>query len=700
VPIYSVLDHTSNDGGCELREFTSFDVAVAVRELKETILNSRVNNVYQLDSKTLLLKLHKADRPPTDLILEAGKQLHLTSYVLEKPTVPPAFCMALRKHIRNARLTGLEQYEFERVVTLDFKSNEGSLRLVTEFFGEGNIILIDGGNKILQALNYKRMRDRNILRHEAFQFAPPSGKNPLRAAREELFEELMASGEVEVVRVLARRLSVGGTYAEEILLRAKVDKTKQCSALSQDEVSGVFEGLQNLVSQAVEGPLEPFIVLNNEGDLVDVVPFRLQRYEGLGFKLQTCNSFNEALDEFYTRVASVAKALAGLKVDQLKREAERLKRIIADQQNVLAEAEANVVKNRSVGDTIYAHTTEAQTLLDRFLLGKQKGKKWDAIVSEILAEREAGLIPSVFFESFDSKTGIISVCIGGLRFGLDLHMNLFENASGFYEKSKRAKQKLDGAKAALDETRKKAEEAEAKISHAEALEHVRPTQAMEEIARSRVKHRKWFEKFRWFTSSDEFLVVAGKDAVSNEVLIKKHTEPEDIVFHADIVGAPFVVVKTGGRQSSEQVLTEAAEFAASFSRGWREGFASIDVYWVKPEQLSKSGPSGQHVAHGAFVVNGKRNWKRNVQLRVAVGILSGKDETTSFIGGPIDSVKAKTQIYVVIAPGDYAGKRLFEHVLRTLAGKMPENDRQSILKASVEEIREFIPFGVGKVLQS
>ena len=54
----------------------------------------------------------------------------------------------------------------------------------------------------------------------------------------------------------------------------------------------------------------------------------------------------------------------------------------------------------------------------------------------------------------------------------------------------------------------------------------------------------------------------------------------------------------------------------------------------------------------------------------------------------------------MIAPGDYAGKRLFEHVLGTLSGKMTENDRRSTLKASVEKIREFIPFGVGKVLPS
>jgi predicted ribosome quality control (RQC) complex YloA/Tae2 family protein len=80
------------------REFTSFDVAVTVHELNKALVDSRVNNIYQLDPKTLILKLHKTDQPPLRLVMEAGRRLHLTSYVSEKPQVPPAFCMALRKY--------------------------------------------------------------------------------------------------------------------------------------------------------------------------------------------------------------------------------------------------------------------------------------------------------------------------------------------------------------------------------------------------------------------------------------------------------------------------------------------------------------------------------------------------------------------------------------------------------------------------
>lgn len=682
------------------KEFTSFDVAAVVRELKATILDSRVSNVYQLDAKTLILKLHKPDNPPLALVLEAGRRLHLTSYSLEKPIVPPAFCMALRKYLRNSRLISIVQYEFERVVVFRFTTKEGNVQLVLELFGDGNIILIDENDRIMQALIYKRMRDRDIVRNEQFKFAPSSGRNPLKVSGEEFRKGLLGFGDVEVVRGLARFLSIGGVYAEEVLFRADVGKTKPCNALSENEVDAVFGCLQVLLSQVTDGALEPRIVLDEAGGFVDVEPFKLRRYEGAGTELQTFSSFNEALDEFYVRVTALEKALAGVEVDQLRREAERLKRIIADQEKALAEAEAEANRDKRIGDTIYAHSSEVQGLLARFSVGDKGSREWSTIVSEVLKEKAVGKGSSIF-ESFDNKSLVINVCVDDLHFGLSLRKSLFENAAEFYEHAKRAKQKLTGATEALEDTRKKLRDVEAEMSKAEVLEHAKPMEAVEQLALRRAQRKEWFEKFRWFVSSDGFLVVAGKDAVSNEVLIKKHADEKDVVFHADIVGAPFVVIKTSGKEISEQCLREAGEFAAAFSRGWREGFGSVDVYWVKPEQLSKSGPSGEFVAHGAFVVSGKRNWMRNVPLRLGIGVIVYEEGgNVSFVGGPVDSVKTRTKAHVVIAPGNVAAKELFRHILRILGGKMSKELRDRIVKASVEEIREFVPYGVGRVLET
>jgi len=678
------------------KEFTSFDVAAVVRELRENILDSRVNNIYQVDAKTLIFKLHKAESPAFQLLIEAGRRLHLTSYAAEKPQVPPAFCMALRKYLRNGWLVNVEQYEFERVVVFHFKTKNGRVRLILELFGDGNIILVGENDKILQALVYKRMRDRNIVRGETFLFAPSSGQNPFKVSHEELRNGLKSFGDVEVVRSIARFLSIGGLYAEEVLLKAGVDKAKHCKELNNEEVNAIYSNLQNLLSQVASGRLEPSVVLDEEGSFFDVTPFRLKRYESL--KHKPYKSFNEALDDFYAKVTAVEKTTVSLKIEELNHEAERLRRVIESQEKALAEAEAKAEYYRRIGDAIYAHANELQALLERFMADKKAGKSWNNIISEVLAEKKAGLTPSVFFESFNTHNLTVNVCIDDLKFGLNLRGKVFEDAGRFYEQSKRARQKAEGAKAALEETRRKLVEVEAKIKEIQALEKARPTEALEKLERQKIKRKEWFEKFRWFRSSDGFLVVAGKDAVSNEVLIKKYTGDHDVVFHADVAGAPFVVVKAEGKEPTQQCLQETAEFAAAYSRGWREGFGTVDVYWVEPEQISKKSPSGEYIPRGAFMITGKRNWIRNVPLRIAIGVVVKENGEISFIGGPVDAVKAKTNTYVTVMPGNQSGKELFKRILAILAEKAPKENREKILKASVEEIRDFVPYAMGRVL--
>ena len=443
--------------------------------------------------------------------------------------------------------------------------------------------------------------------------------------------------------------------------------------------------------------LEPCIVLGEDGSFLDAVPFKLKRYEG--FKTQVYSSFNVALDEFYLRVTVAERAFASVEVDKLKKEAERLKRVVADQEKSIREDEARAERDKLIGDTIYAHFNELQAFQDKLLNSNRAGKDWNLVIAEALAAKKSGKIPEAYIESFDGRNLALNLCMDNFHFSLILRRSLFDNVSEYYERGKRAKQKSVGALAALEDSKKKLARIERELREAEELKSLKPAEIMEALSKRKVamENKEWYEKFRWFTSSDGFLVVAGKDTVSNEVLIKKYTTMEDVVFHAEITGAPFVVIKSEGRPISEQVLREAGEFAASFSRAWRENAGSVDVYWVKVDQLSKSGPSGESVPHGAFFVVGKRNWTRNVTLKVAVGIIVG--EETSFVGGPVDAVKAKTKSYLVILPGDLAGKELLKQILKFLMLKLPKEQREKAGKTSIEQVREFVPYTKGTINQ-
>ena len=104
------------------------------------------------------------------------------------------------------------------------------------------------------------------------------------------------------------------------------------------------------------------------------------------------------------------------------------------------------------------------------------------------------------------------------------------------------------------------------------------------------RKRQWFEKFHWFFSTDGFLVIGGRDAKSNETLVKKHMEKADTFLHANIQGGAACVIKSQGKPIPKTTLQEAALFAGVFSKAWKEKLATIDVYAVNAENVSKKAP--------------------------------------------------------------------------------------------------------------
>ncbi len=663
-------------------EMTSFDIALITFELKQLILNARIDNIYQLGHVTLLLKLRQPSQSPLHLLIEAGKRVHLTSYTLEKPQKPPAFCMALRKHIRNGRVVDVQQHEFERIITIKVSKKMGEFQLVSELFGEGNIVLVSPENEVLHALTYRRMRDRNILRGETFQHAPPRGKNPLHLSRQE-FDEITGFGQLEIVRALTKFLSIGGLYAEEVLLRAQIQKNVPCKSLTEQEVDRLFVQLRQILSAIAAEKSQPHIVIDDKGSQIDVVPVSLEKYAR--FKQKVYKTFNEAVDEYY--MAMGVKEKVSETTEEVERELERQRRILQRQQKSLENSRKKMELNRKIGDTIFAHLGELQHLLQKVVDEKKGGKPWNQIILELEKEKDAGYVPAIYFHSLEPHRLILNVSVEDVVFSLNLRQSAQVNASGYYAKAKKAEKKLEGAKKAVQDTETKIDE----------LQRGWIKQATETVKRpSKRRKKRWYEKFRWFYSSDGFLVIGGRDATTNEVLIKKHMEPQDIVFHADIPGAPFVLIKTEGKTLPEQTIVESAQFAASYSRAWKETFGAIDVYWVRPQQVNKSPPSGQHLKKGAFMIHGSKNYVRSVPLRVTIGV-NIKEGQSTVIGGPVEAISKQTNNFVEIVPGKHSSSELAKRIRRLLAKKAPKTLEKLVLEISLEEIQKFIPSGGGAV---
>jgi len=252
-----------------------------------------------------------------------------------------------------------------------------------------------------------------------------------------------------------------------------------------------------------------------------------------------------------------------------------------------------------------------------------------------------------------------------MKVELDIRKSVFENAETYFQKAKKLRSKLKGAQAALSR-----------------LESKPPEKPKPPRPQPKLKTRlRWYEKFRYFRTSGNLLVVAGKDAATNELLLKKHVEPHDIVFHADVTGAAFAVIKTEGKPVPEKSLIEAAEFSASYSKAWKGGFASIDVYWVRPDQVSKTPPSGEYLEKGAFIISGKKNYLRNTRLQLAIGNSDG-----NLVWGALSSVRSLTKDYVVILPGNVKSSDLARKIKGIIS-----------LNIGISEIQRLIPAGKGKI---
>ncbi|ODS36120.1 MAG: hypothetical protein A7316_10310 [Candidatus Altiarchaeales archaeon WOR_SM1_86-2] len=280
-----------------------------------------------------------------------------------------------------------------------------------------------------------------------------------------------------------------------------------------------------------------------------------------------------------------------------------------------------------------------------------------------------------------------------MRVKINIRKSAAENANDYYERAKKAKHKVAGAEKALKKTRREIEKLKEKRDG-----------FMEEYAektyKKNVKRKEmWHEKFRWFFSSDNFLVVGGKDATSNEVLIKKHTNPEDLVFHADVHGAPFFVIKNPDKKEiPEKTREESAQAAASYSKAWKSGVGSVNVYCITHEQVSKTAPSGEYLGKGAFMISGKRQWFRGVELKIGIGFKIENDEA-EVIGGALDAVKKHSNYWIAIGVGGEKSAGLARKIKEKIIKDAKKDDEEKIKKAGTDEIQKWIPAGKGQVLR-
>ncbi len=637
------------------KAMSNVDVAAMVAELQQRLVGGFVGKAYQQSSDTIWLTVQSPQEGRLDLLMEAGKRMHLTKKERKASKTPPQFPTMLRSHLSGGRIADIRQFDMDRLVEISVERGGGIEHLVIELFPKGSMVLLNGEGKILSMLKKMIYRGRKMAAGEEYLYHQGQ-LDPREVSRQDL-SGLFATSEQDLVRTLVRCMNMGGTYGEEVCLRAGVPKNKPAAELDTPEIDSVHQALNEVFVPRV---MEPHIVFR-DGEPVDVLPAPLQVYEGLEKKLFP--TFSDALDEFFVEKEAAPKQ------DPMDRRIELQLRAIQE----FAAKERTFV---SQGEMIYQRYGEVESVLNLISGARAKGYSYAEIWEKI---HNSGLSQAQAMLSID-HTGEIRFSLDGSELELSAELTVPQNAQRYYDRAKEMNRKAAGAREALEITEKlKASKSEPRKPRTGAIRRRKP---------------KWYERFRWFYSSDGFLVIGGRDADSNEEIYAKYLEKRDVALHTDAPGAPLTVIKSEGDSVPESTVQEAAQFAVSYSSIWKAGLAAGDCYAVKGDQVSKTPEHGEFLKKGGFVIRGERQYFNDTPLGLAVGISDGM-----LIGGPTSAVRPRVDPGVEIEPGEYNADDLAKRIYRFFSEKVED---RAYLKsiASVDQIVQFLPPGGSRTKES
>ncbi|WP_123537503.1 ribosome rescue protein RqcH [Halosimplex salinum] len=716
------------------RELTSVDIAALAGELAD-YEGAGVGKVYLYpDADLLRFRMRHYDRGRTELLVEVGdyKRVNVADpdHVPQAPERPPNFAMMLRNRMQGAELVDVSQYEFDRILELTFERDDETTRVVAELFGDGNVAILDGTGEVIDCLETVRLKSRTVAPGAQYEF-PSARFNPL-GVDYDAFEARMRDSDSDLVRTLATQLNFGGLYGEELCTLAGVDYNVPIEEATDDQLRSLYDALRRLADRLADSDLDPRVYYeldepdaedptDEEGDVegqrVDVTPLPLAEYDSRYG--EPFDSFNAALDDYFTFASDEDEpdggdtAGAGSQRPDFESEIAKHERIIEQQQGAIEDFEEQAERERENAERLYAHYDLVDEILSTVRSAREADHSWDDIEERFDEGAEQGIPAAEAVVSLDGSEGTVTVEIDGERVTLAADEGVEKNADRLYKEAKRIEGKKEGAEEAIAQTRSELEAVQARRDEWEAAEagesgdssggsdgddDDEPVDWLSEPSIPRRQSEHWYEEFRWFHTSDGFLVIGGRDAEDNEALVKKYLDRGDRFFHAQAHGGPATILKATGPSESydgdvdipESSKREAAQFAVSYSSIWKDGKFAGDVYEVSPDQVSKTPESGEFLEKGGFAIRGDRTYYEKTEVGVAVGITC--EPETRVIGGPPAAIEPNAVTTIDVEPGRYAQNDIAKRLYREFKGRFA--DESFVRKvASPDLIQEFLPPG-------
>jgi len=523
---------------------------------------------------------------------------------------------------------------------------------------------------ILTILNPVEVRHRILRTGMTYQSPPPRGINIFDLSIGDLLElrDKEIDPDIEVEKWFGRNISLSKKYIEEVITRARM-KHRKLSDTTRGDIEEVFELTRKLVFDVCDTSThKPLVVLDNAGRPINVIPFRLESItEGAAFVPH--ETLMEAVDSVFSEV--------------LIEEGSSTRTVVLDNKIAVLEHDYNQ-QNQAESEVIAKSNAIRKLAQELITLPNAVTDIQDKSLSSVLEKNSSKIVTIAgkkFLEIVDES--------------IPFESRLPRISSLLFDRAKELERGCQSIRIAKS---KLVEQMEDLRRRADLLQ--------KKVAVKPQVEKEWFERYRWFIGSEGLLCIGGRDASSNSAIIRKHLTDQDLVFHAEVHGSPFFVIKNVPSNDAEQLKTsllEAAQATVSFSRAWKDGLSVADAYWVIPDQVKKGAPTGQFLPKGSFVIQGKRNFVKGVEIRLALGVII-LEKKYALMCGPQEAVKKKSIAYCVLLPGGNdptnVAKKFKQELVRVCSDISEEfKELLEYLKSiSIDEIVKTVPHGQSKIL--
>ncbi|MCI9530204.1 MAG: fibronectin/fibrinogen-binding protein [Lachnospiraceae bacterium] len=560
--------------------FDGIVIASLVKEFNETIQNGRISKIAQPEKDELLLTI-KGAKGQARLVLSASASLPLV-YLTDKnkpsPMTAPNFCMLLRKHIANGKITRISQPQMERIIQFEIEHLDdlGDLRhkqLIVEIMGKhSNIIFCDEGGKIIDSIKHISAQVSSVREvlpgREYFIPKTQHKSNPLEAGQASFLETVCEKPLPAAKAIYSAFTGISPTIASEICFRASVDGERPIAALSEDERLHLYHHFAWMMEDVQKGQFTPSII-RRQKEPVEFSALELKQYAD--YETDSYPSISTVLETFFAARSSYTR---------IRQKSADLRKIVS---------------------TVLDRSRKKYDLQQKQLKDTEKREKYK-VYGELIHTYGYGLPEgSKTLEALDYYTGkMVSV-------PLDPQLTPQENAKKYFSRYGKLKRTYEALTGLIEETKEEILHLESISTSLDiAVSEADLGQIKEELVRFgyiKKKHAGKKEKIKskpfHYISSDGFHMYVGKNNFQNEELTFKFASGNDWWFHAKGIPGSHVVVKTNGEELPDRTFEEAGQLAAFYSKG-REN-EKVEIDYLERKHVKK--PNGSKPGFVVYYTN-------------------------------------------------------------------------------------------------